>query len=359
VDVRSIGAGGGSIAWIDSGGLLRVGPHSAGADPGPACYGKGGDRPTVTDAALVLGYLDPERFLGGRMALDLEAASAVLAPLAAELGMDEREAALAIMTLANEHMVAAIKEITINQGIDPRESAVIAGGGAAGLGIAAIAHELGCRQVLMPRTAGALSAFGAQQADIVAEAGSSLLTDTERFDFERVEQTLGELDSAFTAVGEEFGRHGLQGTSVDYLVEARYAHQVWEIEIPLRSRLASEQDVREFEQDFHAAHERVFAVTDPDQRIETIYWKGRLTARPPKPPLRAGDEAGAATSRTRSAYFPGVGAVDVSSYEGGSLEPGTRLEGPLLVTEPTTTIVVPPGTTITVTELGNYLLEVA
>ena len=358
VDARSVGAGGGSIAWIDSGGLLRVGPQSAGADPGPACYGNGGVEATVTDAALVLGYLDPENFLGGRMTLDLAAAEAAVGQVAAELGSEPADAALAILTIANEHMVAAIKEITINQGVDPRDSALVAGGGAAGLGMAAIARELGCASVLLPRTAGALSAFGAQQADIVTETGRSLLTDSAGFDFAGVNATLTEIDAALGAAGEGLRERGLELAPVEHFVEARYAHQVWDLEIPLAgSRFEGEADLATLVADFHATHERIFAVVDPDQRIEAVHWKGRLTARPRKPGLAAGDTAATDPGRRR-AHFPEAGEVEVEVLSGGSLAPGERRQGPLLIAEPTTTIVVPPGATLVVTELGDYLLEV-
>ena len=361
VDVRSIGAGGGSIAWIDSGGLLRVGPESAGADPGPACYGRGGTKPTVTDAALVLGYLDPDHFLGGAMELDTEAARAALATLG-ELGSPE-EAALAVMTVANEHMVAAIKEITINQGVDPREAALVAGGGAAGLGIAAIARELGCRRVLLPRSAGALSAFGGQQADIIAEAGRTLLTDSASFAYEDVNRALDEVDRTLAQVGSSLTARGVADGLVEHYVEARYAHQVWDLELPLASdRFAGPEDLERLVETFHATHERIFAVAEPGQTVEAIYWKGKLAAAPAKPPL-----AGLAPPREsepvvlakRTSHFPEAGAVETPVYEGGTLPPGHSITGPALVAEPTTTVVVPPGTELTVTELGDYLLEEA
>ncbi|NQV81313.1 MAG: hydantoinase/oxoprolinase family protein, partial [Alphaproteobacteria bacterium] len=158
VDVRSIGAGGGSIAWVDPGGLLRVGPQSAGSVPGPACYGSGGDQPTVTDAALVLGFIDPTYFNGGRMSLDREAAERVVGEFAATLGKTVDDTAFAIMVIANELMIKAIGEITVNDGLNPRESVIVAGGGAAGFNIMPIARELGCDTVILPRTASALSA---------------------------------------------------------------------------------------------------------------------------------------------------------------------------------------------------------
>src|SRR5436309_3184820 len=169
VDVKSIGAGGGSIAWIDPGGLLRVGPRSAGADPGPACYGHGGTEPTITDAAVVLGWIDPHYFLGGRLPLDAGAAHAAIErAVATPLGLDVHQAAYAALTIASENIVGAIREITIAQGIDPREVTMVAGGGASGLNIVPIARELGCRRILLPSTAAALSSCGALFADTVS-----------------------------------------------------------------------------------------------------------------------------------------------------------------------------------------------
>jgi N-methylhydantoinase A len=359
VDVRSIGAGGGSIAWIDPGGLLRVGPQSAGADPGPACYGRGGDRPTVTDAACVLGYLDPERFLGGAMALDEDAATAVIAALGAALGLEARAAAAAVLTLAGEHMVGAIREITINQGVDPREALVVAGGGAAGLNIATIGRALECDRVLIPRTAGALSAFGGQHSDVVYEVGAGVYTDSADFD-------VAALEAAFAAIGDSLARFGdtlaggVEGVRVERFVEARYAHQVWTLELPLGElELSSAGAVDGVVDAFHDLHERIFAVRDPGQRVEILQCRGRLVARPLRPPRASGlpRPRAAAPPRTRRAYFPDHGEVALAVHEGDSLAPGARLEGPLIVTEPSTTVVVPPGATLQVTELGNYLLE--
>src|SRR5262249_44536448 len=156
--------------WIDPGGLLRVGPQSAGADPGPSCYGHGGTDATITDAAVVLGWIDPDYFLGGRLPLDAEAAvAAVERAVASPPGPSVQEAAYAALTIASENIVGTIREITIAQGIDPREVTMVAGGGASGLNVVPIARELGCRRVLLPSTASALSACGALFADVVSE----------------------------------------------------------------------------------------------------------------------------------------------------------------------------------------------
>lgn len=361
VDVRSIGAGGGSIAWVDPGGLLRVGPESAGADPGPACYGKGGTKPTVTDAAVVLGYLDPDDFLGGRMKLDLEAAQAVLAGLAGELGIDVPRAAEAVMTVANEHMVDAIKEITINQGIDPRRSGIVAGGGAAGLGIAAIAAELGCARVMLPRTAGALSAFGGQFSDILIEEGRSAWCSTDDFQPEIVNEALSEIDLALRPFADRLAENGVTEQRIERTVEARYPHQVWTLDIPLEvDRFENETQVADLVESFHQNHERVFAVSEPGQSVEIVHVVGRLVAEPLKPrrgAARLTTAAEQAGPRIRKAHFRNHGELEVEVRSGSNLEPGAAFDGPLLVTEPTTTIVVPPGWRVSVTPIGDYLLE--
>ena len=222
VDMRSIGAGGGSIAWIDPGGLLRVGPQSAGSTPGPACYGRGGNLPTVTDAALSLGYVDPTFFNGGRLELDPEAARRVIGELAARMGRTPDETAAAILTIANELMIKAIGEVTVNEGVSPRESVIVAGGGAAGFNIMPIARELGCSTVILPRFAAALSACGMHYSDIVFEATRSRFTDTRAFDVAGVNAALSDIAAelhafrknlkggeAATAISPDVGRGAL------------------------------------------------------------------------------------------------------------------------------------------------------
>lgn len=361
VDVRSIGAGGGSIAWIDPGGLLRVGPESAGAVPGPACYGRGGERPTVTDAALHLGYLDPEGFLGGRMKLDVEAAARVIGELGEGLGISADEAASAVLTVANDHMYAAVAEITVNEGLDPRDSLLVAGGGAAGLTIGRIAQEFGCRHVLVPRTAGALSAMGGQFSDVVAEFSETHLTDTASFDFAGVEAVLEQLDRRAEEFAARLHARGIEATRTEYAVEARYAYQVWDLELALPlSRFRDEADVRKLADAFDALHERVYTVSQPGHTIELLTWKARLigdleaterllSSAPPAPRR--------AEPRRRRAYFPETGWTEVPVHDGAALAPGDAVAGPALVTEPSSTLVVYPGMQARVSEHNNYLVE--
>jgi N-methylhydantoinase A len=360
VDVRSIGAGGGSIAWVDAGGLLRVGPESSGADPGPACYGRGGTRPTVTDAALVLGYVDPDRFLGGAMTLDTQAARDALGSVASALGIALQQAAHAVLSVANERMIAAIHELTVNEGVDPRDSTLVAGGGAAGMTILPIAGELGCREVLIPRAAGVLSAFGGQHSDIVREVTAPFVTSSQRFDIDGVNATLAQLQRRLLAFEAELPP-GLAG-SVDrrYFVEARYAYQVWDLSIPLEGeRFEDDGMLERLIESFHEAHERIFAVREPGQRIELSQWKGRVTASTAKPDLDASRHASgqAGELAARAAFFPELGEVPIPVHLGEHLAPGTSVAGPALVIEPETTIVVYPGWSAHVSSLGNYRLE--
>ena len=363
VDVKSIGAGGGSIAWIDPGGLLRVGPQSARAEPGPACYGAGGTEPTVTDAALVLGYLDPEYFLGGRMRLDSDAAAAAIAKVASRLGAGVQDAARAIMEVAGDHMVGAIKDITINQGIDPRESLLVAGGGAAGLNILPIARELGCRRVLVPRTAGALSACGGQYSNIVSEFTQSKFAYTGDFPYQAVNRALSEITASMERFEAELRARGLTRFEREYFVEARYPYQVWELDVALpKGGFDGRADLDATIEAFHREHERVFAVKEPGQQVECVYWRGRLTALLDGPPLSKMPLRKAALPAARlrrAAFFAGHGELETPRYHGESLTPGMVLEGPAIVDEPTTTIVVYPGSRARVTELHNYLLEAA
>ncbi|MBS0222381.1 MAG: hydantoinase/oxoprolinase family protein [Proteobacteria bacterium] len=362
VDVRSVGAGGGSIAWIDPGGLLRIGPQSAGAVPGPACYGGGGRQPTVTDAALVLGYLDPEFFLGGRMKLDVKAAHQVIGELASRLNKTTEDAADSVIQLTSELMIKAINEITVREGFNPRESTLVAGGGAAGLNILPIAAELGCEKIVLPRTAGALSACGMQFSDIVAEHTASHVTLSQRFNFEGVNAALQRVDDELhrflaTLEGKGFASH-----KIEYFVEARYQYQVWELDTPLPvRRFGSKLDVDALVDAFHDVHERVFAVRDESSQLECLNWKGRLTVQLPssiKKGVPASKTAGTGQPfARRRLYFGQTGRIEAPIYKGLNLPRGTRITGPAIIEEPTTTIVVYPQTTARVSDSDNYILE--
>ena len=361
VDVRSIGAGGGSIAWLDAGGLLRVGPQSAGSVPGPACYGRGGDQPTVTDAALVLGYIDPQYFNGGRLKLDSAAAHRVITRLAGEIGRSPDETAAAIMVIANELMIKAIGEITVNEGVNPRESVVVAGGGAAGFNIMPIARELGCATVILPRLASALSACGMQYSDIVFEATRSRFSDDRSFDIAGVNRALEEIEAELAAF-----RRGLKGAEgaearIELLVEARYRAQVWELDTVLpKVRINDATDIGALAEAFHQTHERVYAVRDEGSPVEFVNWKGRIAIRlfaPPPPPNVTATAYRPVPDTERPCFFRETGRATTPVYRGSMLQPGAQIAGPAIIEEPTTTIVVYPGLSAALSAAGNYILH--
>lgn len=361
VDVRSIGAGGGSIAWIDAAGLLRVGPQSAGAVPGPACYGAGGDQPTVTDACVVLGWFDPDYFNGGRMQLDAAAAYRVIEELSQRLGRSVSNTAFAIITIANELMIKAIHEITVSEGVNPRESVIVAGGGAAGFNILPIARELGCSTTILPKTASAMSACGMQYSDIVFEQTRSRVTMSGSFDLDGVNGALSEIDAAL----DQFRRkiHGAAGATVrkEFLVEARYKSQVWELDTPLPvKRFHTAKDVAALVEAFHTVHDRVYAVRDEQSEVECVNWRGRISIRlaePPKPVQRKMKRRTPKPWTRRDAYFGPDDVRQTPVFRGGELEPGAFIAGPAIIEEPTTTIVVYPQMSATVSPSGHYILR--
>ena len=360
VDVRSVGAGGGSIAWVDEGGLLHVGPQSAGADPGPACYGRGADRPTVTDACLLLGYIDPDYFLGGEMSVSVDLAEAALErDVARPLGLNAYEAAAAVLELAVERMVTAIEGITLRQGIDPAEAVMIGGGGGAGLYSIGIARRLGMSRVVVPDVAAALSATGALLSELQTTFAETEVMSTDEFDATRAALVIERL----LASGREFaataGRGGVE-TTIRLSVEARYPHQVWEIEVPLRGeRLETPADVEALREDFHAAHEELFAVRDESAPVEIVTWRAHVRCS-----LRRYEAAGARAEPSRrtvvaerKAYFPGLGPVQTPVRALESIGAGERLVGPLIVESPVTTVVLDERAALERLPSGSLLLD--
>jgi N-methylhydantoinase A len=274
--------------------------------------------------------------------------------------MSVDEAAYAALTIASENIVGAIRELTIARGIDPREVAVVAGGGASGLNIVPIARELGCPRVLLPATASALSSCGALFADVVSEFSKSRYAETRSLDRELVNEALASVEAEADAFLTGLAGLPVVETRTDFLVEARYRAQVWELDVPVPRRLRSDDDVRDLEEAFHATHERIFAVREPGQYLECLLWKARATAALAKPDLRARSpesEAPQAPS-TVTVYFAETGRAAVPRFDGAALAAGARIDGPAVIREPTTTVVVYPGSSASVTPLGNYVLEV-
>ncbi len=360
VDVKSIGAGGGSIAWVDSGGLLHMGPQSAGAVPGPACYGKGGEKATVTDAALVLGYIDPDFFLGGAMKLDAELARrAVEAHVGQPLGMELLEAASAMMIMATENMVAAIEQITIHQGLDPRKAILLGAGGAAGLNSVAIARRLGCTTVVIPEVGAALSAQGALISDLHADYRNLFYTSTDRFDYEETNSMLAELRAKCQAFIDGPGAGSIE-SSIELTVEAHYQSQVWEIEVPVDvESLRTPEDVAQLRRAFDRGHEEVFSYSDPGSEVQFICW--RATARCKLTHgngnrLVSSEAVREEAPASRKAYFTGHSSMETQIVQFGLLKPGQSIEGPAIIESPFTTVVIEPNSRVIQTESGSLLI---
>ena len=360
VDVRSIGAGGGSIAWVDDGGLLHVGPESAGSEPGPACYRRGGARPTVTDAALTLGFIDPDYFLGGQMKLDTGAAHQVLErEIGGALDLDRHQAASAVLTVGTENMIGAIEDVTINQGIDPRDAVLVGGGGAAGLNSAKIARRLGCAKVIIPDVGAALSAAGGHISELSAEFATLLVTQCRQFDHQAVNDTLAGLRAKCDQFVAGTGADVLEQT-IELFVEARYAEQIWEVEVQLRQEhFSTDAMVKELEEDFHRTHRELFAIEDRQSEIELILWRARVGCR-----LRDTDvgaleqmsEARQAPSESRSVFFEETGLVDTPVMRVPDMTVDKSHQGPVIVESPFTTVVVDPGSSVVLSASGSLII---
>lgn len=362
VEVKSVGAGGGSIARVDAGGLLHVGPESAGAVPGPVCYGRGGTRPTVTDASLVLGFLDPEFFLGGAMKLDLAGARAAIErDVATPLGISVEEAAWSIIHLSTENMVQAIADITVAQGIDPAKSVLIGGGGAAGLNSTFIARRLGCERLIIPETGAALSAAGAMMSEVTGEFATSLFTSTGRFDFDKVNAALADLTAQCAAFAARSGDAARPAEPV-IMAEARYENQVWDIDVtmPLH-RFAGAEDVEHFRRTFDAAHRQIFTIDDPSSAVEIVGLRAtiRCQVRPFREFRLDAETAMVGEERRRAAWFKETGWVDTAIYRLEAMEADRVMAGPCIIESAFTTIVVDPGATAQRSAAGSILIHPA
>jgi N-methylhydantoinase A len=347
VDIKSIGAGGGSIAWVDSGGILQVGPQSAGSTPGPVAYGRGGTEPTVTDCALILGFIDPEFFLGGAMALDREGAFRQLRTKVADpLGVSVEEAAASVLKLSTEKMVGAIEEITVNQGIDPTAALMIGGGGAAGLNAVAVARRLQCAGLLIPEAGAVMSAAGALMSELSSGYAQLQFTTSDRFAGDAINQVLERLKEQCLEFANGPGAGALD-YSIEYSVEARYPHQIWEIDVPLPvEKVETDGDLKRITDAFHDTHQRIFEICDRNSHVEFVTWRATVRCRlkeptPGKLPW-VGDFADG--HARRPVYFSELGWSDVAVHRYEAMRPGEPVAGPAIIESSFTTIVVDPDT---------------
>ena len=356
VAVHTIGAGGGSIVAVDGRGLLRVGPESAGSTPGPACYGRGGPRPTVTDADLLIGYLGAERFWGGRLRLDEDAAREAFRRHVAEpLGMDVVRAAYGAHQVVNANMVDAIREVSVRRGHDPRRFVLVAAGGAGPIHACAIARELDIGLVLVPREASVMCAAGQLLTDLRHDFVRSCVMSLDRFDRDRVEAHFGELRKA---ARETLLVEGVppDRIAVSSAAEVRYVGQFSEVEVPVPETEMTDAAVAALAREFHRIHESLNGYSMPDAAAEIVnlrvVGRGESDA---EPALEPGGAAGKALTGRRNAFFE-EGFREVPVYDGHRLASGEDVAGPAIVEQETTTVVVPREYQLTGDAFGNYLV---
>lgn len=358
VDIHSAGAGGGSIAWVDSLGLLRVGPHSAGAEPGPACYGKGGEAPTVTDADLLLGYVPADFFLGGEIPLNVERAAQAVKKVADPLNMSASEAAQAIFTTVNSFMADQITEVSTKRGYDVRDFALVVGGGAGPVHAATIADQLGIPTVVIPTVAATYSAFGMFAMDLGRDYARSYISRADRIDLDRVNRLYEEMEQealeAFRPMQVPSGQVVFSRSA-----DMRYIGQFHEVEVEMARGKLGPSDMEKALQSFHQKHEELYTFN--------MHWKGvefltfRLKAVAPKAAFhlrqigQGGRDASAAIKRRRSCWFNGR-EMDTPVYDGDKLLAGNLIQGPAIIEESTTTVVIPETFSCSVDERKNYVL---
>jgi N-methylhydantoinase A len=341
VDVHTVSAGGGSIAWADAGGALRVGPQSAGAEPGPAAYGAGGEEPTVTDANLFLGYLEDGATLGGEVVLRRELAEAALERLGSQLGLDELQTALGIVRVANAEMTRALRVISVERGLDPRDFALVAFGGAGAMHACALADELGMRTLVVPKAAGVLSALGLAISDVRRDYVEALLRPLDELEGDRLEGAFADL--------EERARKDLDDPRLARGADLRYRGQSFELTVDA-------DETEALAARFHEGHEQRYGYRMDDEPVELVNVRLTATVAVQKPALHEDPTEGDGRSGRRRASFEGDWA-EVDVFARSQMGAGAEVAGPALVEFPEATCVVAAGWAGRVDEAGSLVLE--
>ena len=356
IEMTTMGAGGGSIAWVNRGGLLQVGPQSAGAVPGPVCYAQGGTGPTITDANVVLGRLNPENFLGGEVRLDADLAQRALTGLGDQLGLGPEATAQAVLDIAVENIAEAMRLLTVRRGLDPRRFSLVAFGGAGPLHAAAIAKVIGARRVLIPPHPGLCSAFGALLADMRVDKTWTHILRSDRLDAPAIDARLNELVAEATA---DLRHEGFAGSpQVQRSVNMRYLGQNYEEEIPIPGGEVTAESLPQLLAAFETHYEATYGYRIPDEIIELVQFNVTVlgdTAKPELPLLPEGLPASPAG--TRRAWFSAEGAVECPVYARDDLSPADRIAGPAIIEELDSTTVVHPGQHLTISQHGTAVLE--
>ena len=361
IEINTIGAGAGSIAWLDNWGGLHVGPRSAGAEPGPAAYGRGGSEPTVSDANLVMGRLHPDRFLGGKMKLDREAAKAALdEKIATPLSMSVEAAAAGIVRIANASMERAVRVSSAEKGYDPRDITLVAFGGAGPMHAAALAQAVGIERVLVPEHPGVFSAVGLVMADIRHDFAQTKVFGGDAINADNLAPLFTGLDTDGRAA---LDRDGVPAESQDLQRSAdfRYVGQAYEVNVAVPAGELDDAAVAAIVQGFHDLHQQLYAHHHPEKPVEFVSGRVAAIGLMAAPPIQSATTTGASAEpkETRKVYFDEAeGFVDTTIYDRSTLGPGAAFDGPAVVEQIDTTTVVHPGQRAYVDEVGNLMIAI-
>ncbi|HKD76716.1 MAG TPA: hydantoinase/oxoprolinase family protein, partial [Ktedonobacterales bacterium] len=348
IDINTVGAGGGSLARIDAGGALRVGPQSAGANPGPIVYGRGGQTLTVTDANALLGRIDPAHFLGGAMALDLEPARQALDSLAGQMDITPHEAAQGIVAIANANIVQAVRRVSVERGYDPADFTLVAFGGAGPLHACEVADQLGIRRVLMPRYPGVLCAYGLLTANIVHTYSRTAIKNVTDETLTELHRNLGEMIAVAQADLRDEGLGDEQITCFGSL-DMRYRGQSYELTVPFTEDVVTQ---------FHAAHRRRYGFAVPQRAVEAVTLRVQAVGTTEKPASDA-EPCVDHVAQPASTYRPPFGDTSetIAVFERDALTPGARFSGPALIVQLDCTTFVPVGWDCVVDGYRNIIAE--
>ncbi|MEQ6898783.1 hydantoinase/oxoprolinase family protein [Microbacterium sp. KR10-403] len=356
VDITSVGAGGGSIAWIDANGALKVGPESAGAVPGPVCFGKGGTKPTVTDAQVILGRLDPGRFFGGRMVLDIEGARrAIQTQVADPLGLALEQAALGILRIAETNMTNAIRAITIQRGLDPRDFALISYGGGGGLFATLLAEEMGVTTVVAPAAAANFSAWGILSSDYREDVVRTRIVALDT----GASEIVAELRELADEVREAMSVYSdTRAVDVSFSVDARFVGQHHTVVVPVEADLVADEArlVDQIRAGFVRLHDRMYGPRTMEAKLEVVSLRAHGTVSVPKPRLEQLNGDGRAVQTSRRDVWFGDEPSSATIFRRADLGSGFEFSGPAVVDEATNTILVPPGWTGRIDQRGHVIL---
>ena len=359
IQVETLGAGGGSIGWIDSMGLLQVGPQSAGAAPGPACYGSGGTQPTVTDANLVLGYLNPKGLLGGRLPLDLGKARAAIRTVAEPLGLSVERAAYGMFTIVNSNMVNGIRRVSVERGYDPRDFVLVGAGGATAAHITSLATEIGIDTVILPKLASGLCAFGQIISDVKYNYMATSPLRLEGTAYAKISRLFEQIEAQGVKhlVADGFAKSAIR---IERSLDMRYVGQVHECTVEIGNLADDTRALEKVKAAFHKRHEELYTYSEPHNAVEVVNIESTLyghVEKPQPPRVKKGVPPAKAMVGRRRAIFAADGKpVDTPVYDGSKLGAGATIKGPAIIEEVTTTIVIEPKWSARLDVSGSYVI---